>query len=207
MPVDLAKMLDPAHSAVVTMELQNGVIGDESPMRELADAAAAANVVANAAKVARAARTAGARVVHCTFAGRPDRAGSADNSPLQRALARSDPHLLIGSRAAAVVDELGPESTDLVCSRLHGLTPFPGTDLDATLRNLGVRTVVAAGVSVNIGVLGLVMGAVDLGYQVALVTDAVAGIPDDYARAVLDNTLGLLATRVTSDEIVAVWAP
>jgi nicotinamidase-related amidase len=206
-PVDLAEMLDPGHSAVLTMELQHGVIGDESPMRELADAAAAANVVANAAKVLRAARAVGARVVHCTFAGRPDRAGSADNSPLQRALARSDPHLLIGSRAAAVVDELGPEPTDLVCSRLHGLTPFPGTDLDATLRNLGVRTVLATGVSVNIGILGMVMGAVDLGYQVALVTDAIAGIPADYAQAVVDNTLALLATRVTSDEIVAVWAP
>lgn len=207
MPVDLAEMLDPAHTAVLTMELQHGVIGDESPMRELVDAAAAAGVVINAAKVVRAARTAGARVVHCTFAGRPDRAGSADNSPLQRALARSDPHLLIASRAAAVVDELGPDPTDLVCSRLHGLTPFPGTDLDAILRNLGVRTVVATGVSVNIGILGMVMGAVDLGYQVALVTDAVAGIPADYAQSVIDNTLSLLATRVTSDEIVAVWAP
>jgi nicotinamidase-related amidase len=206
-PVDLAEMLDPAHTAVLTMELQHGVIGDESPMRELAEAAAAAGVVTNTTKVVRAARSAGARVVHCTFAGRPDRAGSADNSPLQRALARSDPHLLIGSRAAAVVDELGPDPTDLLCSRLHGLTPFPGTDLDAMLRNLGVRTVVATGVSVNIGILGMVLGAVDLGYQVALVTDAIAGIPADYAQSVIDNTLALLATRVTSDEIVAVWAP
>ena len=207
MPVDLAEMLDPAHTAVLTMELHNGVVGDESPMRELADEAAARDVVTHAAKVVRAARGAGARVVHCTAEFRPDRAGSSENSPLQRALGRSDPHLLPGSTAAAVMAQLGPDPSDLVCSRRHGLTPFPGTDLDATLRNLGVRSIVATGVSVNVGILGMVMGAVDLGYRVALVTDAIAGIPTEYAQAVVDNTLALLATRVTSDEIVAVWTP
>ena len=65
---------------------------------------------------------------------------------------------------------------------------------------------VATGMSVNVGVLGMVMGAVDHGYEAVLVTDAVAGIPVAYAQAVVDNTLAALATRVTSDEIVAVWA-
>lgn len=207
MPLDLAALVDPGHTAVLTMELQNGVVGDESPLRELADAAAAANVVTNAAKVVRAARAAGASVVHCTFEGRPDRAGSSINAPLLRMLARSDEHLVTGSTAAAIVHELGPEPSDIFCARRHGLTPFPGTELDATLRNLGVRTVVATGVSVNVGILGMVMGAVDLGYEVVVVTDAVAGIPADYAKAVIDNTLAVLATRVTSDAIVAVWTP
>jgi len=74
-------------------------------------------------------------------------------------------------------------------------------------RNLGVRTVVATGVSVNVGILSIVMGAVDLGYEAVVVTDAVAGIPAAYTQSVIDNTLAALATRVTSDEIVAVWAP
>jgi nicotinamidase-related amidase len=103
--------------------------------------------------------------------------------------------------------ELGPEASDVICARRHGLTPFVGTDLDVTLRNLGVRTVVVTGVSVNVGVLGMVMGAVDLGYETVVVTDAVAGIPAEYANAVLDNTLAVLAARATSDEIVAMWAP
>src|SRR5262249_6850498 len=97
-PVDLGEMLDPAHTAVVTMELQNGVVGDASPMRDLVDAAAARNVIPNAAKVVRAARAAGARVVHCTAEFRPDLAGSAFNSPLLAAISKAGPHLLIGSR-------------------------------------------------------------------------------------------------------------
>jgi len=206
MALDLAALVDPAHTAVLTMELQRGVVGDASVVPALADEVAAHDVVATAATVVRAARGAGARVVHCTAEFRADRAGSRDNSPLLRALAKGSPHPLAGSPAAAVVPDLGPEPTDLVSSRTHGLTPFPGTDLDQLLRNLGVRTIVATGVSLNIGLTGLVMVAVDLGYDAVVVTDAVAGIPREYGDAVLEHTIAPLATRVTAAELIEVWA-
>ncbi len=80
-----------------------------------------------------------------------------------------------------------------------------GTDLDAVLRNLGVTTVVGIGVSVNIGMMDFAFDAVNAGYQMVLPRDAVAGVPDDYAEAVLDNTLSLVATVPTTDEVLAVW--
>jgi nicotinamidase-related amidase len=105
-----------------------------------------------------------------------------------------------------VVDEVGVEPEDLVLTRSHGLNPMAGTDLDAVLRNLGVRTIVATGVSVNIAVTNLVMDAVNLGYQVVVPRDAVAGVPLSYADAVLDNTVALLAELVTTDDVVAAWS-
>ena len=90
--------------------------------------------------------------------------------------------------------------------RLHGLTPFTATSLDQTLRNLGVTTVVAIGVSLNIGVLGLALSAVDLGYQVVIVTDAVAGVPLAYGHQILDGTLGLLATMISSEDLTSAWS-
>jgi len=205
-PVDLGELLDPAHTAVLTMELQRGVVGDAAVIADLAEEVAALGVIDRAASVVRAARAAGAHVVHCTAEFRSDRAGSSDNAPMLRALAKGPAHLLAGSPEAQVVPELGPEPSDLFSSRTHGLTPFPGTDLDRLLRNLGVRTVVATGVSLNIGVTGMAMVAVDLGYRVALVTDAVAGIPRDYASAMLEHTIAPLATRVTADQVVATWS-
>ena len=207
MPIDLAELLDPAHTAVLTMEVQRGVVGDLSMLPDLANEVAAKGVVANIVKVVRAARTAGARVVHCTAEFRSDRAGSNDNAPMLRGIAKGPARLIVGTPDVELVPELGPEPSDIISSRRHGMTPFPGTDLDQTLRNLGVRTVVATGASLNIGITGMVMVAVDLGYRVAVVTDAVAGVPRDYGDAVLAHTLAPLATRVTSDEIVAVWAP
>ena len=111
----------------------------------------------------------------------------------------------IGTHGAAVVSELGPEPDDIVMARMHGMTPFTSTSLDQMLRNLGVRTVVATGVSVNLGMLGLCISAVDLGYQVVLVRDAVAGVPVDYAESVIDNTLSLLTTLTTADELAGLW--
>jgi hypothetical protein len=35
--------------------------------------------------------------------------------------------------------------------------------------------------------------------------DAVAGIPTDYANAVIDNTLSLLATLTTTDDLIGTW--
>jgi nicotinamidase-related amidase len=80
-----------------------------------------------------------------------------------------------------------------------------GTDLDSVLRNLGVSTIVGVGVSVNVGMTNFVMDAVNAGYRFVLPRDAVAGVPPEYADSVIDNTLSLLATVCTTDDVVSAW--
>jgi biuret amidohydrolase len=46
---------------------------------------------------------------------------------------------------------------------------------------------------------------VDLGYQVVIVRDGIAGVPREYADAVIENSLSMLATVVTADELLAAW--
>ncbi|MDT4999216.1 MAG: hypothetical protein QOK12_1321, partial [Mycobacterium sp.] len=58
----------------------------------------------------------------------------------------------------------------------------------------------------NVAVTNLVMDAVNHGYQVVLVRDAVAGVPASYADAVIENTLSLLATVVTTAELLTHWS-
>jgi nicotinamidase-related amidase len=205
MPIDLVELVAPGHTAMLTMEMQRGVVGDLAVIPDLAAEVAAGNVIVNAARLGEAARGAGVRVVHCTAEFRADRAGSAVNAPMLAVMLRNQGHLVVGSSAAQVVGELGPDPSDIISSRRHGISPFTGTDLDSILRNLGVGTIVATGVSLNLGVLGLAIEAVNLGYRVAVATDAVAGVPPDYARAVMANTLSLLATRVTVDDLIAAW--
>ncbi len=120
-------------------------------------------------------------------------------------MVRNPDHLLVGTPPTELCDGLGPEPSDLVCARLHGVSPFSGTSLDTWLRSLDVDTVVATGVSVNLGVLGLAIEACNLGYQVVVPRDTVAGIPAAYAEAVLDNTFPLIATLTTTDELLAAW--
>ncbi|MGH2760135.1 MAG: isochorismatase family protein [Actinomycetota bacterium] len=205
MPIELASLVDPAHTAVVTQECQKAVLGETAVFPELAEAAREA-MIPNGARLVKQARRVGAHVVHCIFERRPDGVGSSTNARIFGAARKSGATLTQGSEGVQVIDEIGLEETDLVSSRLHGIGPMWGTDLDALLRNLGTRTVVAVGVSVNVGITNLVMDAVNAGYQVVLPRDAVAGIPASYASSVIDNTLAILATICTTDDVLGAWS-
>lgn len=204
MAPDLTSLLDPAHTAVVTSECQNGVIGPNALLPDLA-ASAAKELIPNGARVCAAARCAGAAVIHCTAGRRADDRGSNRNARLFGAILRSPVRMDVGTTATQVVEDFAVAPSDFVLSRIHGLNPMAGTDLDPILRNLGVTTLVVMGVSVNVAITNLTMDAVNLGYQVVLVRDAIAGVPPSYADAVIENTLSLLATVVTAREIVAHW--
>jgi nicotinamidase-related amidase len=204
MSVDLPELVSSWRTAVVTSEIQNGVIGEQAALPVLADAARTTMLPA-LARLVKSARSAGVEVVHATFERRPDGKGANTNARLFAGVAKSPVKLLRGSDAVQVVPEVGVMPTDVVLTRTQGLNPMAGTDLDAVLRNLGVSTIVVAGVSVNVAITNLVMDAVNRGYDVVLPRDAVCGVPADYADAVIDNTLSLLATVTTVDALTAIW--
>jgi len=186
--------------------MQQGVIGDASWFPELAEVVERTAVIPNTARLLRAARSTGVPIVHCVAEFRSDRQGSAANAPVLSMIRRRPGHLEEGSSAAELVPGLQIEPSDIRLPRYHGVSAFIGTSLDPTLRNLGVRTVVLAGVALTLGVLGTTIEAVDSGYQVVVVTDAVAGYPTEHAAAIMAHTIPLLATRATVDEVIDAWA-
>lgn len=207
----LADLVKPGAVAVITMELQNGVVGEGALMRALVDEVDRQGLRATVGRLCRSAREHGVPVVHCTAENRPDGLGATENCKIFAMNARlrrdtgSTP-IDQGTPGARLVPELGPETTDVVVSRIHGMTPFTSTSLDQILRNMGVRTLVVTGVSVNLGILGTVISAIDLGYNVVLVRDGVCGVPTDYADAVIDNTLSLLATVCEAADVESAWS-
>ena len=202
----LAEWLRPEQTALVMNECQQGVIGAESNLPDLA-AAAQQGMIPRLAALTAAARRAGVTVVHGVAMRRRDGKGANTNARLFGYAAKSPVQLTPGTTAVEVVPEIGVEESDLVVPRLHGLSPFQGTELDSLLRNLGIRTVVAAGVSVNVAVTNLTFDAVNAGYQVVIPRDCVAATPPEYAEAVFANTLDVVATLVESDDVIGVWRP
>jgi nicotinamidase-related amidase len=206
MPLDLPALVAPAHTALVLQEVQNGVVGTPSALPALTEAAAAVDLIGNCARLAAAARDAGIPVIHCTAETRDDRRGANVNARLFRGVAKSPVKLSPGSAAVQVPDAIRVAPSDIVLPRYHGLGPMSGTQLDPMLRNLGIATIVGVGVSINIGITNLAFDAVNLGYQIVLVRDAIAGVPADYAQAVVDNSLALVATLTTTSEVLQSWA-
>jgi len=204
MAVDLKALLAPATSAVLVMECQEGIVGESAALGALGEAVRRHGTIGHIGRVLDAARAAGVPIFYLTVARRADSAGTTANC-LLLALGRKGEPLLPGSPRQQVVAALAPRDGDWLLTRYHGVTPFHAGELDQLLRNLGVRTVVATGVSVNIGITGLTIEAVNAGYQVVIPRQAVTGTPDDYVDAVIANTLRLLATIASVDDVIAAW--
>lgn len=200
----LSDLVAPGHTAIVTQELQGAVVGADAGLAVLADEARR-EALPNITRLLPAARAAGVPVIHCLVQRRPDGLGSNHNAKLF-AVGKRGVAIAPGSPGATLLPEFGPEPIDLVLHRWHGLGPMGGTDLDSILRNLGVTTIVAVGVSLNVAIPNFVMDAVNAAYRVVIPRDAVAGIPTDYGTAVIDNTLSLLAEITTTDQLVDAWA-
>lgn len=80
-----------------------------------------------------------------------------------------------GSRDAEFLLELQPMGDEIVVDKTAG-SPFISTNIAYVLRNLGVRTLVVAGVVTTGCVLTTVTDAADSGFHVVLVEDACAAL-------------------------------
>ncbi|MEV7585093.1 cysteine hydrolase [Streptomyces erythrochromogenes] len=199
--------LDPATTALLTVECQNGVVGEESALPELAKEARDSGMLERVAALVDAARGAGVQVLHAVAERRPDGLGANTNARLFRAAGKLPVRQLTGSRAVEVAAPITVDGRDLVVRRLHGLSPMAGTDLDALLRNLGIRTLVVTGVSSNIAIPNTVFDAVNLGYRVVVPSDAIAGVPASCTAEVIRNSLALVAAITTAEALLEAWVP
>ena len=103
------------------------------------------------------------------------------------------PHCLQGTAGSQVVDELAPSQEDiLVVKRRY--SAFFATDLDLTLRELGLTHLVLTGVCTNICVLYTAADARNLGYQVTVFREGVASFSTEahsFALGEMGQALGV----------------
>ena len=203
--MDLVDLVDPASTVVLTQECQRGVIGDLSALPAMAEAVRSTGVLDNVARIVEVGRDAGCQIVHCLAATRADRLGSNTNAPLFAAAARGPVTLLPGSEAVEVVDGISVRESDIVSTRLAGLSPVNGTEVPLVLRNLGARTVVIVGVSTNVAIPNATFDCVNAGFNVVIARDAITGYPVEYTDVIVQNTLSVVAKICTTDQLVAAW--
>ncbi|MFC3172674.1 cysteine hydrolase [Novosphingobium bradum] len=203
MAFDISPLLQPGKVAVLLSEMQRNMIGDLSD-RALGQVARELGIVAAAVPLVKAARAHGAPVIHCLADTSPTRFGGNTNARLfrQKRPADAPPHDPAGDTPVQDLYEPG----DVLSPRVHGLNPMADNQLEKRLRNSGITTVIIAGISTNVAIPGLAMDAVNHGYQVIVARDAVSGFPREQAEGMLNNTLAMIATLATVEDIVAAWA-
>lgn len=106
-------------------------------------------------------------------------------------------HAVSGTAGARVVDELKPAGEDIIITKTT-YTGFFGTNLDETLRRLGVDSLRLTGTVTHICVMFTAMEAVLRDYRVTVVEDGVAGISredHDAALRIIKNVLGAAVVK------------
>lgn len=157
--------LDPRTTALVLIDLQNGIVALPVTPRT------GAEVVACAAPLADRFRAAGAPVVLVNV-GWSDDLGDLPPRNVDQPIAR--PAGGFPANWSDLVDGLAKPGDLRVTKRQWGA--FHGTDLDLQLRRRGVRTLALGGIATNFGVESTARQAWELGYDVVLVEDACGGL-------------------------------
>jgi nicotinamidase-related amidase len=198
LPIDAA--------ALLVNECQRGLLDPAHTLLPMvAEQARARGIVPRIARLADAFRMAHRPVFFIHHVHRPDFAGVCINNPAVAAVVQQR-GLCEGSVQVDAIPELAPRAEDHVVRRYSGMTVFYGNHLDSTLRNLGVRTLVAAGVSTNVAIPGIVLGGLDRGFHLIVAEDCIAGTSAEAHDAIVRHQLRPLARVVNSDEIVAALA-
>ena len=194
-------------AALLINECQNGMVNPAVAANDgIVAESSRRDIIGRIAELAVVCRQRGVPVVHNTIVPRADYVGTRTSCLLLGALVKSGV-VVEGSPGADIHPALGPEVGDIVVQRVHGLSPFHGTELEPVLRDLEVQTVIVVGVSTNVGVPGACLEAINRGFTAVVAEDATAGGWQEAHEFQVRHTLPLLASVSTVAEIISVLRP
>jgi nicotinamidase-related amidase len=107
-----------------------------------------------------------------------------------------------------LVPEFAPFAPPAIVLDKWAYSPWLETRLHALLQQQSVDTLVVSGGETDVCVLSTVLGAVDRGYRVVIVTDALCSSSDQTHGALLtvyENRYSQQVEAVTSDIILRDW--
>lgn len=209
--------IDPARTAVVTIDCHRGHLDPAVATMPVAAEHAAA-VVDRTAELVRLARRTGMAVIHVILQNRilPDGTPEPMRNPFWRAVEAAGQqltpdrestiarHNIAGSPQTELMPELGPEPTDVVIATKRRLSIFRDTDLDLTLRELGIETVIFAGINTNTCVQCAAFEAMNRDLATIVVADCVQSMyGQDLHVLGLQNIARCLGWVLTLDQVAA----
>jgi ureidoacrylate peracid hydrolase len=107
-------------------------------------------------------------------------------------------HVPKGSADAQVLDAIAPAADEIVIPKTSS-SPFVSTNMDYVLRNLGVRSLIIAGILTDQCIDSAARDACDLGYLVTIATDACATHSRERHEWSLRNNRGYARQRTAAE--------
>jgi len=158
--------IDPAHAVLLIIDVQNYCIGAKAGKSEYFRQRLRDTVLPNIRRLQTACRRAGIEVVYSVI---ENMTRDGRDRSLDYKISGID--VPLGSKNAHVLEEIAPANEEMIFRKTSS-SVFISTNIDYVLRNLGVRSLLVAGLMTDQCVESAVRDACDLGYLVTLVTDA-----------------------------------
>lgn len=182
---------DPRRSAVLSMDLQAGVVSvyvkDEG-------------LIPRVAGLVDEARRAGLLIIHVKVGFRPNVPEASPRNRFLSAVKASPRHQeFFQGESGAIHPALTPRDGDLVVTKTR-VSAFAGTDLDLLLRAHGIETLVLLGVATSGVVLATLLAAFDADYELIAIRDCCADLDAELHEALLTRQFPRIATVLTADE-------
>jgi nicotinamidase-related amidase len=204
----MALDLDPARAALLVVELQNDMVHESNLEKKgLGSALSAAvhrrGVLGKVATLLAAARASAVPVFYINVANRP-------GFPKPRAriyaiAGKRGASLVEGTWGAETHERVAPAPGDYVLTRTTSVDGSYGTGLYALLAALRREQLAICGISTTLAVEGIVRASLNRGYEMFVIEDCCAGVPQEWHDWSIANTLPLLATITSASEVASAF--
>jgi|ERR1700693_337585 len=186
--------IDQVRSAVLSMDMQTGIVSIYAKDQE--------GLTARAASVLKRARSVGICVIHVQVGFRPNLPEIGTRNPLFSAIKTSPKHRqLFEGAAGAIHSAVAPEGDDIIVIK-HRVSAFAGTDLDMILRAKDIDTLVLFGIATSGVVLSTVLQAADADYRVVVIKDCCADLDAEVHACLVEKVFPRQATVVSASEFL-----
>lgn len=195
--------IEGARTALILQDLQNDVIMDGGAFAASGspDHARAQNVIANAARLAAAARGRGVMVIHVWMVIEPGAPYLAQHAPLMQSL-RSANALVRGTWGVAPVDGLAPQPGDLICEKMS-MSAWETSRLQSYLHHGGRDTIINCGAWTNMSVEHTARTGADKGFHMIVPEDACSTMNAEWHAASINFAMQNVATVTTTAAVLA----
>jgi nicotinamidase-related amidase len=192
----MLQKLDPKTTALVLIDLQQGILGFAKAPRT------AESVLTASAKLAKRFREIGAPVVLVRVGWSHD-FGDALKQPVDQPA--TPPAGGLPPTWWDFPDALEAGEHDLKITKRQW-NAFHGTELDLQLRRRGVKTIVLGGISTNIGVESTARAGYELGYTLVLAEDAMSCAAAEHHHASVNYIFPRLGLVRQSEDVIKALA-
>ncbi|MFQ5693186.1 MAG: cysteine hydrolase family protein, partial [Nitrospinota bacterium] len=206
----LAKKVDPAHAALLVVDVQNDFAAEGGMMhREGNDLAMAQAMVPRLERFIEEARAAKVPVVFIRNVYNTDPNWYLSDVWLEQASRVRQGSYVIHSVCGPDSWEgdfyrVRPTERDVIVTK-HRFSAFQDTDLDLILRSRGVRTLILTGIATNVCVESTARDGFFRDYYVVFTSDCTATYSEEDHNATLSNIRRFFGEVVTADEVASCW--